>query len=155
MYFMFVFLKYYFRYFSFYWGEGGLGGGLHGLNEHLQFQLVARSDIKIDILIKILPHPNLMDIIIPYTWCSTLNHQFVEIARLVSFESFSPSKRSISSVCRTYLLDAMFFNSFLKIVREIIQIITRLQMGVPSVVFTRAVDIAVASMGHTGSERGT
>ena len=41
------------------WGE------LHGLNEHLQFQLVSRSDVKIDILIQILPHSNLMDIIIP------------------------------------------------------------------------------------------
>jgi hypothetical protein len=54
----------------------------------------------------------MMDIIIPYTWCSTLNHQFVEIAHLVSFESFSLGKRSISSVCRTYLIDAMFFFLF-------------------------------------------
>jgi hypothetical protein len=38
----------------------------------------------------------------------------VEIARLVFFfESFSLSKRSVSSsVCRTYLLDAMFFFTF-------------------------------------------
>ena len=47
------------------------------------------------------------------------------------------------------------FFYFLKIVREIIQIITRLQMGIPSVVLSHAVDITVASMGHNGSERGT
>jgi hypothetical protein len=28
-------------------------------------------------------------------------------------------------------------------------------MGIPSVVFSRVVDITVASMGHNGSERGT
>ena len=28
-------------------------------------------------------------------------------------------------------------------------------MGIPSVVFSRAVDITVASMGHNGSERST
>ena len=51
MYFMLVFLKYYFCYFSFF--SVFLGGGeLHGLNEHLQFQLLSRSDVKIDILIK-------------------------------------------------------------------------------------------------------
>ena len=54
------FLKYYFCYFLFFGG-----GELHGQNEHLQFQLVSRSDVKIDILIQILPHPNLMDIIMP------------------------------------------------------------------------------------------
>ena len=72
MYFMFVFLKYYFCYSSLFFSfcvcvcvGGGGGGGIYGLNEHLQFQLVSWNDVKIDILMQILPHPNLMDIIIP------------------------------------------------------------------------------------------
>ena len=68
-----LFLLFFFFFFFF-----EVGVEIHGLNEHLQFQLLSRSDVKIDITIQILLHPYLMDISIPLTRCltCTLNHKF-------------------------------------------------------------------------------
>ena len=153
MYFMFVFLKYYFRYFSFFWGgDGGV--------TWTKWTFTVSASIK--------------------EWCQNRHsnpnfttpkfdghHYTIHLVLYI--------KPSICWNCSFSVLWVFFteqtlhfffrlpnvpagrhvFYYFLKIVREIIQIITRLQMGIPFVVFTRGVDIAVASMGHNGSERGT